>query len=196
MVDASKALVGCLRRSWKCSYYPALRRLWLLDKQVPEPFDPLLYCSYNRRDLIAFKTWVMPYDTIPDRTETVFVRMPDGREVLSNYWTIIALAEGGTWKETLQGFRFPAGWLSSDGFHGLWLKPLPVISAQAYRARFPQSRCWLWENEKKTGQQLLEAMERDGLMDASPLSERTPPGWRRDSKAEIVPQVAEEDTAV
>ena len=196
--DAREALVKCLRLLTERGNYPAIQRLWLLDKQVYEVRDPSLYSTYNRRDLVTSKTWAVPFRNIRafDK-DSILARTPEGQEVLSYEWAVEALAEGEAWRETLGGSRFPAAWLATDDFRrdGFVPRPLPTISVDSYRAQFPKRMCHLWANERKTGRRLLNAVEREGLVDASSLPEMTPPGWSRDENGDLNPDHDEEDVA-
>jgi hypothetical protein len=105
------------------------------------------------------------------------------REVVASQATLQALAEDETWIETWSGARLPAATAAGrhharGSLHGVAhaRRPLAVESAEAYAARFPGRGYELWSNEAMTGVQQLEAIERDGLTDSSPVKEDTPPG--------------------
>ena len=50
----------------------------------------------------------MPFGPIAiDQTDRFFICLPEDQEVVSDQWTIKALAEGETWIETMNGCRLP-----------------------------------------------------------------------------------------
>lgn len=168
--------------------YPAIQRLWLLDQQLYEgELDKSFYSTFNRRDLIANKTWAIPFRDIALDKESKLTRTPEGREILSYGWAIEAVIECETWIDVVGGFRFPAALLATEEFHrhGYLTKPLPVESVESYHARFPRRSCDVWAHERETGMRLLDPVEREGLMDTSPVVEMTPSGWRRDEFGHI-----------
>jgi hypothetical protein len=168
--------------------FPAIERLWMLDVQPPDDDDRSVYAVLNRRDVAADKTYVMPFDYMRRRPGEVFMaRMPDGREVLSDFWAIEALAEGETWVEMLGGARVPATEATPDQGWRRVKKPLPLCSTQEYRGRFPSHRFTLWNNEDTAGIKLLSALERDGLTDTAPVRELTPPGWSKNEHGCLEP---------
>lgn len=85
------------------------------------------------------------------------------------------IGEAQTWKETITGSRLPDAEIQR--------KKNAVKSAAAslaeYRQIRPKGSCDLWTGEKATGVRLVEAEEREGLDDTSPIIELTPPGWKR-----------------
>jgi hypothetical protein len=112
-------LAGCLRRLYAGSgggggggaseNFLAIERLWMIDMQRTDDYDRSVYAALNRRDVAADKTCVLPLCFRGWDSSLVFMaRMPDGREVLSDYWAIEALAEGDMWVTLLGGSRVPA----------------------------------------------------------------------------------------
>ncbi len=58
-------------------------------------------------------------------------------------------------------------------------RPLPAKSAESYAARYPRRGYELWRKEAITSVRLINAVERAGLTNSSPVREITPRGWKR-----------------
>ena len=163
--------------------YPKIERLWLVDFQDHAGDDLNAYTAFNRRDVILNKTWAIPFRNIlaHDR-DSILTRTPEMGEVFTFTWGVEQIAEAQTWKETFSGCRFPAATIAT-GFlqrEDCRAKPLPIESVEAFKIRRPKKSCLLWLNEWKTGRRLLDFVEREGLVDTSPVREITPSGWIRD----------------
>ena len=65
--------------------------------------------SLNRRNILEGTTWAVPFGQLAiHKTDRFFIRTPENQEVVSDQWTIKALAEGEVWVETMNGCRIPA----------------------------------------------------------------------------------------
>lgn len=187
--EARLSLITALQHLLARGSFPTIKRLWLLDMRAAHA-DWSTNKPYNRRDIVLEKTWVIPCTwvtrfNVNDRWETVeedtiLTRTPEGHDFISPRWGVDNLAEAHTWEETMGGCRMPAKMIETDSF---WRddyrkQQLSIESVEAFKIRRPDKTCPLWVNEEKSGLRLLDVFEREGLIEAWPLREITPPGWR------------------
>lgn len=173
---AWKPLVQSLRELVLRGAFPNIERLRLLDgpSEVNRP-----HVTWYRRDIARNRTWAIPWTRLRARGSlTYLIRLPDGQELMTAARGDMAdLAEGQTWRETITGTRLPAA--ISDGLEkGKHLtKPVPTISPSGYQRMYPGRSCNWWINDAATGTSTISAIEREGLMDTSPVLATAPPGW-------------------
>ena len=179
--EARISLATTLRDLLVRGNYPKIERLWLVDMQSHHSDDLSVYAAYNRRDFVLNKTWAIPFRNIlGGEKNAILTRTPEVPDVLSFQWVVEDLVEAQTWKETFSGCRLPAATMATGYFQrreDCWAKPLPIESVEAFKIRRPLASCHLWVNERKTGLRLLDAVERQGLVDTSPVRQITPSGW-------------------
>ena len=180
-IEARVFLATTLRDLVVRGKFPKIERLWLVDMQYDGHDDRSVYLAYNRRDILLNKTWVIPIRGIVNEQDSFLIRTPELHEVLSFQWAVEELVEAQTWKETLGGYRIPAAMIGIGCFQreDCWEKPLPLMSVEDYKIRYPRKSCLLWGNERKTGLRLLYAFERQGILDTSLVKGITPSGWIR-----------------
>ena len=124
--------------------------------------------SLNRRNVLEGTTWAVPSGPIAIReTDLCFIRTPEDQEVVSDQWTIKALAEGEIWVETMGACRIPASMVAKEP--SVYAKKgLPLVDAETWKA-FNPNISW---NERLQQFRLIEAEYREGLSDMRPLRER------------------------
>lgn len=136
----------------------------------------------------------VPHRAIWSSADSVFVRLPDGRDMVTTLGNAVLIAEGETWCGTLGGgARVPRTILEADaGADGEWRAsfavglvraPLsPLMTAAQWREEFPRRTSQLFRNEAMVGQRLLEVETRQGegrYLAVDPVAERTPQGYAR-----------------
>ena len=130
--------------------------------------------SLNRRNILKGTTWAVPFGPIAiHKTDRFLIRTPEDQELVSDQWTIKALAEGETWVETMNGCRLPASVVAKKT-SVYTKKDLPFVDAETWKASNPEIICALWRNERLQRTRLLEAEYRDGLSDMRPVGETLP----------------------
>lgn len=177
--EARVAIVDALCLAKKASMLPVAESISVLHALPHSNSDQSVYASLNRCDILKSVTWALPFRNIMgSQMDSFLIRTPEGREYLSYPWAIEALAEGGLWCETVNGFRlptFPSTRVSSSHID----KDLPLLDTETWKLSNPRKSCMLWLNEKVSSIQLLSAECRQGLSDITAVRERTPAGWTR-----------------
>ena len=116
------------------------------------------------------------------------MRLPDGSEVMSNYWGLRAVAEGQLWVECRGGARLarPVVENAEKGrpsfAQGCVEKAIDYLkSSEEWKEENPGKSSTSWYNEKLTGVTLMRAVERSGddWLSVGMLREDTPAGWKR-----------------
>jgi hypothetical protein len=155
---------------------PANARLSVFGAQPGNDHDKSVYPAFNRRDIVENVTYTQPFLHIdPSLDASYLIRTFGDEDILSTAGVIQDLAEGRTWQETTNGFRFPSDFLErQSGEMGYIIKQLPFLDAKAWKAKFPRNTCLLWMNEQKTRRRLLEAQKHDGILGTSLVKEETP----------------------
>lgn len=128
--------------------------------------------SLNRRNILEGTMWAVPFGPIGTReTDRFFIRTPEDQELVSDQWTIRALAEGETWVETMSGCRIPASTVAKQP--SVYAKKgLPFVDAETWRSSNPKISCALWQNEKLQQTRLIKAEYREGLSDMRAVGEK------------------------
>ena len=127
--------------------------------------------SLNRRNILENTTWALPLGQLAiHRTDLdlFFIRTPEDQEVVSDQWTIKALAEGEIWVETMDGCRVPASTVTKKS--SVYAKKrLPFVDAETWEAYNPNTSIAVWGNDWGRPTRLLEAEYRYGLSDMRPV---------------------------
>lgn len=176
--NAVPTLVKSLRTLFQHGGFPHAKRIWVLERHDGNDMNRAAFDAWNRRDIINNKTWKLPWTNLVGRFHSydiLFTRTPEGDHITFTPMAHAQIGEAQTWKETITGSRLPDAEIQR--------KKNAVKSAAAslaeYRQIRPKGSCDLWTGEKATGVRLVEAEEREGLDDTSPIIELTPPGWKR-----------------
>lgn len=173
---AQFVLARCMRAIVEHGKCPANARLSVFGAQPGNDHDKSVYPAFNRRDIVENVTYTQPFLHIdPSLDASYLIRTFGDEDILSTAGVIQDLAEGRTWQETTNGFRFPSDFLErQSGEMGYIIKQLPFLDAKAWKAKFPRNTCLLWMNEQKTRRRLLEAQKHDGILGTSLVKEETP----------------------
>lgn len=165
-----------------CGCFPAIERLWLVYK--PRVQDGGRRYSYFKRcDIAQNRAWFVPF--INDRCYTqerenrYLMRTPEEQEVLAFECVVEKLVEGQTWKTAATGRRVPSA--HGTGLDIRFTMEMYFSPLARYRADNEVCSCEfhrLWHNEKVTGMQLMSSVQKEGLLDESPMRPICPKGWQ------------------
>lgn len=148
--------------------------------------DPTAWQAFVVARPTARTSQAVPHRAIWSSADSIFVRLPGGRDLVTTLGDAALLAEGETWCGTLGGgARVPRAVLEGPSFaDDLVQAPLlPLRTAAQWREEFPRRTCHLFRNEAMVGERLLEVetREREGrYLAVEPVAERTPEGYARD----------------
>ena len=125
--------------------------------------------SLNRRNVLESTTWAVPFGQLAiHKTDRFFIRTPEDQEVVSDQWTIKALAEGEIWVETTDGCRVPASTVPKKS--SVYVKKrLPFVDAETWKALHPKTNFAVRGYDRGRPTRLLEAEYRYGLSDMRPV---------------------------
>lgn len=136
----------------------------------------------------------VPHRAIWSSADSVFVRLPDGRDLVTTLGNATLLAEGETWCGTFGGgggggARVPRAVLEAEGegrpsfAGGLFRASLsPLRTVAQWKEEFPKRTSHLFRNEAMVGERLVEVKMREGegrYLAVEPVVERTPEGYER-----------------
>jgi hypothetical protein len=149
-----------------------------------------LWCAHVLADFQERKSTAIPWrmvwtGQIPGSSA---MRLPDWREVMSNYQGLQAVAEGRLWVECHGGARLAREVVENakngrpSFAQGCVEKAIEYLkSSEEWRKENPRKSSSSWYNEKLTGVTLMRAVERSGedWLSLGLLEEDTPAGWKR-----------------
>lgn len=178
---AEFVIARCSRAIMEQAKCPAKARLTIFGAQPGKDGDKSVYPAFNRRDIVENVTYTQPFiDINTFKSPSYLIRTFEGEDLLSTAGVIQDIAEGRTWKETTNGFRFPSEFLGEQsGEMGYIVEEVQYLDAKSWKAKFPGISCHLWRNERKTHMTLLEAVKHDGVFTTTQVREATPRGWER-----------------
>ncbi|KAJ8070644.1 hypothetical protein OCU04_001015 [Sclerotinia nivalis] len=156
---------------------PQLTHMSLIDSGQRDDEDHSVYATFNRRNIMHNKIYCMPFVNIaPFQPDGVLMRTQD-KDIIASLPALQTFAEEELWKATSpESFMLPAQLLEDWGYIA---DELPLLGVNEWKAKYPRKSCLLWINEQKTGQRLLDAVGRIGVVDAVIVKEATPEGWER-----------------
>lgn len=153
--------------------------------------DPTVWQAIVVARPTAKTSQAVPHRAIWSNSDSVFVRLPDGRDFVTTLGKAELLAEGETWCGAFGGggARVPRASLEAEGegrpsfAGGLVRAPLsPLRTAAQWKEEFPRRTSHLFRNEAMVGERFLELETREGegrYLVVEPVAESTPEGYTR-----------------
>lgn len=176
-IDTAPVIAQSLRNL--TSEHPKLELATVLDVTRNDYDDRTTHPCYNVRDTIENKTYALPFvNVLPFGYGNTLLRAKTGEDVIASRATIQLLAEGQPWKETIDGLRLPAMMFTAE-ISVYIANELRWLTVEGWKEQNSRKSCSLWNNERKIGFRLLEAVTFDGLTERPVLKEATPGGFIR-----------------
>lgn len=153
--------------------------------------DPTVWQAIVVARPTAKTSQAVPHRAIWSSADSVFVRLPDGRDLVTTLGNATLLAEGETWCSTSggSGARVPRAVLEAEGegrpsFAGGLVRAAlsPLRTVAQWKEEFPRRTSHLFRNEAMIGDRLVEVETREGegrYLVVEPVVERTPEGYER-----------------
>ncbi|KAG8164498.1 hypothetical protein KVR01_006416 [Diaporthe batatas] len=170
--------------------------------------DPTRWQAIIAARPAARTSQAVPHRAIWSSADSVFVRLPDGRDVVTTIGNAVVLAEGETWCGAVGGQRIPRAVLEAEESGrpsfagGLVRAPIsPLRTALQWREEFPKRTSHLFRNEELVGEKLLEVQTRKGesrYLVVDTVNERTPEGYTRNFLGALrkIPVETSENTGI
>ncbi len=170
--EARIAIVDALCLAKKVSRLAAAKSISVLYGLPHLNDHQSIYGSFHRCEILKGVTWVSPYRNIMGfEMDTLLIRTPEGQEHISYPWVIEALAEGGLWGETVDGFRLPTNKstiMASDYIPN----DMALLNTKAWKFLDPEKSCMLWLNEEVSSPQRLSAKYQQRLFNTTVARKR------------------------
>lgn len=167
--------------------------------------DPTVWQAVVVARPTARTSQAVPHRAIWSSADSVFVRLPDGRDLVTTLGNAALLAEGETWCGNLGGARVPRAALEAEregrpSFAGGLVRAAlsPLRTAAQWKEEFPRRMMHLFGNEDMVGERLLEVETREGegiYLAVEPVAERTPEGYERNFLGALRKLQAETDVS-
>ncbi|KAI1135478.1 hypothetical protein F5Y05DRAFT_421422 [Hypoxylon sp. FL0543] len=189
MAEVVAVLATYLQAFKSTTNTPKLQKLWILDalRRVEKHIS---FQSLVRRDIIANKSWALPYMNITGGV--ISIRMPaeeGGMDLISDVDGVNGLLEGHAWIGANRGSRIPASEISN----GLGLTIVrPVVELAEDWAATSKMKCLLWSAERRTGTRLVDVVEGGLTEDCIPRMQ-LPLGWKLNASNTNVVRIMQEE---
>lgn len=175
-------LADCLRTFASSGNCPNLKLLRILDA-LPIAGYFTSFQSFVRRDVLANKSFALPFKGIGTRKDSQLIRTFTGRQdirkttattdILSTKEGVQQIAEGHVWAEATSGARLPTRALRESTS----LIPAEhVMRTPDEWLRETKNSCMLWVYEKRLGTKIIH-VEEGGLTENCIPQMRLPDGW-------------------
>ncbi|KPA37120.1 hypothetical protein FLAG1_10075 [Fusarium langsethiae] len=176
------SLVPALQQVATLPDTPSSARITALGVSRSGPDDKSIHRTFLRcnikKEARDTKTWAFPVTDLLglNSSPADYIRMRDGESyVILDSRDIITIAGGQPWRTLATGTRLPTAWTRGKVLmpdHGIFEYTEWNI---AHRRNHPM----LIQNERISGQSLIDAEEREGYLNTESLIEKTPKGFVR-----------------
>lgn len=170
-------LADCLRAFASSGNCPNLKLLRILDALPIEGYFTS-FQSFVRRDVLANRSFALPFKGIGTRKDSQLIRMFIGedtgttQDILSTKDGVQQIAEGHVWAEATSGARLPTQVLRETSL----IPAEPVTRTADVWLQETKNSCMLWVYEKRLGTKIIH-IEEGGLTEDCIPEMRLPDGW-------------------
>jgi hypothetical protein len=175
-VDSREGLTRALHSMFSQGDLPTAKRISIIDSQPPEH-----WCGYRplyRRDILRNETLSIPCAYLG--YSYFLARFLEGPDIISDIHTIISLAEGRPFIETVSGYRLPDDALdvATERSNSYIAKPMPSLSKEECKLKGLMENkrrvaATLWEHEETSGLRLLNAEYSEGTTTVTPIRQKS-----------------------
>ena len=182
MSEFRSALATCLHLLINWSVFFACHKLLLIDMQLHDNNDWMIYATYNQQNVLKNITHSISFDTIDllsHQSWTFMTQMSDGVEILSQSWVIVTVTEGRFWVKTNNESQFSAEVMTRKNTDNKEYEicQLSLEDCAIFKKRSRVSLLlWKWKNQ--SGQTMLRVAEWERLTDTTSVRLKMLAEWR------------------